>query len=240
MPALPTVLRVLPVVRKSAVANMVDDLLLLESAEREQCLYLRHYAWESRCFTFGYTQSLSWVREQVPTENRLLLRRPTAGGIVDHFHDFTYSLVVPATHPAFRTRACDLYREVHEAILDALKPLNCAAGLQPCVDVSAKATAPSVCFREPVVHDLVKLDGGAKIAGAAQKRTRMGLLMQGSIDRMLAPPVENSLFWTAFVTALANRFTCKGCQAEFPEFSATRSRELHEMLKSEAWQHKRR
>ena len=65
---------------------------------------------------------------------------------------------------------------MHKAIRDALAEEGKAAEL-------VRASAPKisdVCFANPVRHDLIS--GGRKLAGAAQRRTRRGVLQQGSIQ----------------------------------------------------------
>jgi len=60
----------------------------------------------------------------------------------------------------------------------------------------------SVCFIKPELHDIVRVDDRRKIAGAAQKRTRQGLLLQGSISRDAAPEVRD---WNALATAFTDQ-----------------------------------
>ena len=66
-------------------------------------------------------------------------------------------------------------RESYEAIHRIVAALLPGAEL-----ASADSTANAACFARPVVYDV--LVSGAKVAGAAQRRTRHGLLHQGSIQ----------------------------------------------------------
>ena len=50
----------------------------------------------------------------------------------------------------------------------------------------AGPAAPGVCFQKAELYDVIDPTTGAKIAGAAQKRNKHGLLFQGSIWRPAA------------------------------------------------------
>lgn len=73
----------------------------------------------------------------------------------------------------------DSYRIFHEAMLPMLAALGVAAELKsdetPNVD-----RATMKCFVSPSKFDIVA-EAGSKYAGAAQRRTRNGILHQGSI-----------------------------------------------------------
>lgn len=127
-----------------------------------------------------------------------LVRRLTGGGIVDHRNDWTYALIIHASLPSAQTPATELYERVHRAIAQALTALQIETRLAPCpktcttVDpISSKILQSSKsdgghhasqCFVTPAANDVLRPDG-RKIAGAAMKRNRNGLLIQGSIDR---------------------------------------------------------
>ncbi|HEY5080085.1 MAG TPA: lipoate--protein ligase family protein, partial [Opitutaceae bacterium] len=178
-------LEVLPERTGGASENMASDFLMLQRYPRESVARYRHYGWRSPSFTFGYSQKISFVREQLPPGQTFdLCRRPTGGGVVDHRDDWTYSLVIPRGHPFEEARATQSYRAIHEALAGALK----AAGV-PVVLKSVSDPAPGeepggpagVCFERAETFDVVHGSTGAKIAGGAQKRNKRGLLFQGSI-----------------------------------------------------------
>src|SRR5690606_12781101 len=108
--------------------------------------------------------------------------RPTGGGIVDHRDDWTYALVLPRNHPLEEVRATSSYRAVHEALAGAMREQGVPAALKPATD-PAEDSLPGVCFQRAEVFDVVEEHSGNKIAGAAQKRNKHGLLFQGSIGR---------------------------------------------------------
>ena len=159
--------------------NMALDEALLEAMPRLKYPVLRFYGWTEPAASFGYFQKYSEVETLTPL--RPLVRRPTGGGIVPHDADWTYSLVWPASHPWYSLLAVESYRRVHEWIQAALAKLNFHTEL---AEQTVK-TGPGQCFAGFERFDL--LYKARKIAGAAQRRTRQGLLIQGSVQ----PPSSN-------------------------------------------------
>jgi lipoyl(octanoyl) transferase len=154
--------------------NMALDEALLQAAPRLGGPVLRFYGWTEPAASFGYFQKHADI-ERI-TELRPLVRRPTGGGLVPHDADWTYSLVFPPDNDWYSLRATDSYHRVHEWIRAAFAMLNLAAALAP----ACRKTLPGQCFQGYEKSDL--LWGGRKIAGAAQRRTRDGLLIQGSVQ----------------------------------------------------------
>src|SRR5262245_33466179 len=102
--------------------NMALDEALLESMPRLDQPVLRFYGWTEPAASFGYFQKFAEV--QRATHLRPLVRRPTAGGIVPHDADWTYSLAFPATHQWYSFRAEESYRRAHEWIQTAFAKLT--------------------------------------------------------------------------------------------------------------------
>ena len=72
------VLEILPTRTAGAAENMAVDFLLLQRYPRERAPRFRHYEWRAPAFTFGYSQKIAFVREQLPPgETFDLCRRPT-------------------------------------------------------------------------------------------------------------------------------------------------------------------
>jgi len=179
----PANLAVLPVRTAGAAEHMAIDFLLLQRSPELRPRF-RHYEWSRPAFTFGYGQKISWVRGQLPAgETVELCRRPTGGGLVDHRGDWTYALVIPRGHPLEAERASVSYRLIHECLAAALQSQGVAAALQTLA--AGSETPDGVCFQKPELSDVLA-PGGAKIAGAAQKRNKRGLLFQGSVWRPAA------------------------------------------------------
>jgi lipoate-protein ligase A len=154
--------------------NMAWDEALLEAAPRLGRAVLRFYGWTEPAATFGYFQKFAEVERL--TKLRPLIRRPTGGGLVPHDADWTYSLAFPAGDPWHKLKAVESYRRVHEWIQAAFADAGLATELAPC----CRKEAPGQCFAGAEQFDVLRQ--GRKIAGAAQRRTRDGLLIQGSIQ----------------------------------------------------------
>jgi lipoyl(octanoyl) transferase len=160
-----------------AAFNMALDEALLEAMPRLGKPVLRFYGWTQPAATFGYFQKFAEVERA--TLLRPLVRRPTGGGIVPHDADWTYSLAFPRNHEWYSLRAVESYRCVHEWIQAAFARLNVPIELASC----CKKSMPGQCFVGHEKSDL--LWQGEKIAGAAQRRNKCGLLIQGSVQPQL-------------------------------------------------------
>ena len=154
--------------------NMALDEALLENAARIGRPVLRVYGWTEPAASFGYFQKFADVERA--TSLRPLIRRPTGGGIVPHDADWTYSFIVPPGHEWHLLKAEESYRRIHAWIQTAFARLKIETELAP----SAKKSAPGQCFVGHEKFDLLWL--GKKIAGAAQRRNKLGLLIQGSVQ----------------------------------------------------------
>ena len=162
---------------RSAAANMAIDEALLEAAKVPS---IRFYQWETSALSFGYFGKFVDVVDYAP--ERDLVRRWTGGGIVFHGEDLTYSIVVPASDPIFAESSMSLYEKIHRALADALAERGQRATVAAIGDRGAGVSDIGYnehCFANPVRADVML--NGRKIAGAAQRRTRAGLLHQGSI-----------------------------------------------------------
>jgi lipoate-protein ligase A len=158
---------------------MAFDEAMLETASRLGHPVLRFYGWTEPAATFGYFQKYAEIERA--TRLRPLVRRPTGGGIVPHDADWTYSLVAPPNHEWHSLKAEESYRRIHEWIQAAFAKLKINTELASC----CKKSASGQCFVGHEKSDL--LWHGRKIAGAAQRRNKLGLLIQGSVQ---PPPVS--------------------------------------------------
>ena len=102
--------------------------------------------------------------------------------MVPHGDDFTYSLLIPANAWTARIVAAESYRVIHEALRAVLSEARIAAEIVS-MDESKVSQA---CFENPVRYDI--LVAGRKAAGAAQRRSRLGLMHQGSVQGLSLPP----------------------------------------------------
>jgi lipoyl(octanoyl) transferase len=169
-----------------AAFNMALDEALLEAMPRLGKPVLRFYGWTERAASFGYFQKYAEVERA--TLLRPLVRRPTGGGIVPHDTDWTYSLAFPTSHDWYSLKAEESYRSVHEWIQRAFAKLEIEtelARVRQSAIANRQSAIPSQCFAGHEKSDV--LWRGQKIAGAAQRRTRAGLLIQGSVQ---PPPLS--------------------------------------------------
>lgn len=202
------ILEILPTRTAGAAENMAIDFLLLQRypATRAAAPRFRHYEWRRPAFTFGYSQKIAFVREQLAktvgdeAASLDLCRRPTGGGVVDHREDWTYALVIPRGHPLEELRATQSYRAVHEALAGALRAQGVDAVVKLCEPSpeACDASVAGVCFQRAEAFDVVHAPTGVKIAGAAQKRNKHGLLFQGSIWRPVAERAVDAIDWDRF------------------------------------------
>jgi len=149
---------------------MACDEALLQVAETP---VLRVFRWAAPWVSFGYFGSLREATDARP--DLPACRRWTGGGVVIHENDFTFALVAPRSEAWARLRPAESYRALHLAATDAL----CAAGIDASV-FDGRPAGGTECFAGPTRFDVMR--GGTKIAGGAQRRTKRGLLHQGSIQ----------------------------------------------------------
>ena len=157
--------------------NMALDEALLENAATLGQPVLRFYDWTEPCATFGYSQKIAAI--EAATDLRPLIRRCTGGGLVPHDGDWTYSLIFPPDHEWAGLTATESYRRIHELLQTAFAKLGIRATLADC----CRRPRPGECFAGHELHDL--LWQNKKIAGAAQRRNRHGLLIQGSVQPLV-------------------------------------------------------
>lgn len=191
--------------------NMAVDQAWLELSGTP---VLRVYDWDQSTVTIGYAQSLAKLGDALP--GWPVIRRWTGGGVVLHENDETYSVIVPSSHPWAETRPLDSYRLIHAALAEALV----AAGFHGCrLAGSEDLIENPFCFVAPALHDVVR--GKVKIAGAGQRRGKLGLLHQGSVQQVDVKPE----FWREWASSLAKEVTFVN---ELPPSIAARAQELVE------------
>ncbi|MCP5534696.1 MAG: hypothetical protein H7A51_00505 [Akkermansiaceae bacterium] len=168
---------------RTGFENMAVDQLLLERLGDHPVL--RVYHWSEPTVSFGYFLALKDAQSAFPSSGSCPLtyvRRWTGGGIVDHRIDVTYTLAIPRGHALSAARGAESYRVIHQALESTLKQLHEPVRLT-AVDGGDGGLA---CFTNPVAYDLINHQG-EKIAGAGQRRTRYGLLHQGSLITQVEP-----------------------------------------------------
>jgi lipoate-protein ligase A len=93
-----------------------------------------------------------------------------------------------------------------------------------------------VCFTRAEIHDVVNPTTGAKIAGAAQKRSKQGMLFQGSIARSaVSPALDWQKFEELLVANLAKALGLAPVRSPWPELSEDEVAALTEQYSTEEW-----
>jgi lipoate-protein ligase A len=165
---------------RSPMLNMaIDEVLLQEIASLQKPL-LRIYGWNCPAVSIGYVQKYS----AAPPEGYTIIRRPTGGGIVFHDIDLTYTIIVPFGHWIEKQNRLESYHIFHRIVIMALASLNITSSLVKSETESVDRSTMS-CFTSPTRYDVVSNSSSnasqTKLAGAAQRRTKHGILHQGSI-----------------------------------------------------------
>jgi len=211
----------------SPAANMAVDEALLRQLPLSKTPVLRIYGWDRPCSSIGYFQPAAEAIPGLP-----FVRRYTGGGLVDHREDLTYTVVLPRSHALARVSMGESYSALHEGVAEALVQI----GLDAELAAEPDAVESSACFQKAVCHD-VKV-GPRKVAGAAQRRTREGMLHQGSV--LLPDPDLQTALREALPGAMVEALEI-GFRDSFvdPEEAEMASGLEHDRYATEAWNHQR-
>lgn len=191
--------------------NMAVDQAWLEQSDLP---VLRVYTWDQPTVTIGYAQNLAKLQDALP--GWPVIRRWTGGGVVMHQEDFTYSVIVPASHPWAETPAVESYRVIHGSLAESLS----AHGHPGCrLALPEDLVDGPFCFVAPALHDVIR--GPVKVAGAGQRRGRLGFLHQGSVQQVRIAQE----FWPQWAAQLAREVVVV---RELPEKVRERAVELAE------------
>lgn len=179
--------------KASAQTHMDIDSRSLQTISDTHQPILRFYDWAHPSATYGYfIQPTDFLDLAEAKQMGLDLgRRPTGGGIVFHLTDVAFSVIVPATHPAYSVNTLENYAFVNRHVVQALKKLH--QNVHPTLLVQETMASDSMsqhfCMAKPTIYDVML--GNKKVGGAAQRRTRNGFLHQGTIS--IAMPDEKLL-----------------------------------------------
>lgn len=236
-------LHTLPVRTAGAAENMALDFLLLQRYPEPAAARFRHYEWRTQAFTFGLSQAMDYIRANLPSsaetgegksgERFDLCRRPTGGGLVDHRNDWTFCLVIPRGHALFDAPATQAYRDVHAALAAAMQTLGQPVALQDKRHPTEEG--PTICFERPELYDVLNTATGLKIAGAAMKRNKNGLLLQGSIEKSRVGAIDWEQFQEHFETELAKTLGATRTPTPWPELNESEVEGLVEQYSSPEW-----
>lgn len=164
---------------------------------------LRFYRWEPPCVSLGRNQDLDNPRHghiDQDAAKRLgvdIVRRPSGGRAILHYHDLTYALVMPAES--------DDISGSHKVIAGGLANGLRLLGVPVDDDLSVMPAErnPADCFAAVAGADLQAR--GAKVMGSAQRRSGRALLEHGTLYLTSPDPLYSEVFGQPFgdsVTAL--------------------------------------
>lgn len=171
--------------KASASFIMQKDASLLENLSSP---ILHLYEWANDAATYGYfTKPEQFINLERAKELKLdLAKRPTGGGIVFHICDLAFSVLIPTGHPKFSLNTLENYALINESVIQVIRklhkgPLSLLPEELSPLDLSCK----QFCMAKPTKYDV--MIHGKKIGGASQRRTKLGLLHQGTIAIALLP-----------------------------------------------------
>ena len=191
-------------VAHSPTLNMALDEQAFNDCRTNDDPVLRFYSWDRPSISIGYFQGYaSSLRARYS-----VVRRPTGGGIVLHDRDITYSVIVPSHHWFFEVNRHESYKIISSIILNSLSRFGIKGilsdGKRPCMCTDRSSQN---CFSNPTKFDVLVEE--QKIAGAAQKRNRKGLLHQGSIDLNNLPNIDSDKLKDSLVNEFEHFFFCQ-------------------------------
>ncbi len=161
-------------IARSPFLNMaIDEILIDKVVQSLDKPILRFYDWNTPSISIGYSQTFP-----KSDDKHAVVRRFTGGGVVFHDSDITYSVAVPQTHPICHLNRHDSYKFFHIAIMDFFSSFGVRSELSPESSVCENRKVMR-CFVSPSKYDIISEN--TKLAGAAQRRGRKGILHQGSI-----------------------------------------------------------
>lgn len=172
-------------VPSSPMLNMQRDAELLASLESQPRAVLHFYRWACSSATYGhFVRPSKWIDLEAARRIGLMLaRRPTGGGIIFHTSDLAFSVLIPRSHALYSGETLQSYRNINRLVLEAIRDvIGRQPELSPRHGSALDEACRQFCMATPTIYD-VMLDG-RKVGGAAQRRTKWGILHQGSIALM--------------------------------------------------------
>ncbi|MCH9612961.1 MAG: Octanoyltransferase LipM [Chlamydiia bacterium] len=170
----------------SAQENMeADQRRLLDIGPGKRPI-LNFYEWKKPTVTYGcFVNPSDYLKlDQLEKRGIELAKRPSGGGIIFHLWDVAFSVVLPSDHPLYTEETLKNYEGINRAVKEAVE--RTADFIAPNLlegDPSGRFETERFCMAKPTIYDVML--NGAKIAGAAQRKKKNGLLHQGTISCFL-------------------------------------------------------
>ena len=161
---------------RSGAENMARDAGLMDRARETGEAVLSVYSWEKPTLSLGRNQAAAgkYDLEALNERDIDVVRRPTGGRALLHWHEVTYSVTAPIDDDSLGVS----YRRINGILLEGLSRLGVRA-FESNGDGPTPSPGELPCFSAPANGELVA--GGAKLVGSAQYRERGALLQHGSI-----------------------------------------------------------
>ena len=142
---------------------------------------LRLYRWNQPAISLGRRQQPDDLPPSILKERLPLVRRPTGGGAVIHrLDELTYAFCTSHSDLPPGVLLREMPRFLHRSLLEIVVSRHWIPAEDLHVIESNRSGPAALCFLYPVCGDLLYL--GRKVAGAALRVWRDGILVQGSIQ----------------------------------------------------------
>jgi lipoate---protein ligase len=168
----------------SAIDSMQLDAQWITALSTFERPRIRFYDWERKSITYGhFIDSNKWLTAgSVEHLGFDIARRPTGGGLIFHYNDFSYTVAIPSHHPKFSQNVLSNYHLINSALLEAVSHIQGSFCLQEQSNRDSKFT--QFCMATATQYDLIY--GGRKLGGSAQRKTAHGFVHQGTL--FITPP----------------------------------------------------
>lgn len=171
-----------------AEAIMAKDARLLDDLDPEGPCLLHFYEWDGPSATYGYFIRPEQILnlENLKKNGLQIARRPTGGGVIFHLTDLSFSVFLPALYPRLSLNPLDNYSLINRQAALAIIEFTSQSIHPQLLEQKSECIQRSChfCMAKPTQYDL--MIEGKKVGGAAQRRTKRGLLHQSSLN-LLSP-----------------------------------------------------
>lgn len=160
----------------------VDEALAEAVATGESPPVLRLYRWHPPCLSLGASQPFTVADADFCSRHGVdLVRRPTGGRAVLHYHELTYLVAAPLGECLGTRELQGAYTAICRALVAGLRRLGVDARLAeaaPAADL-IRPTQAIPCFIGPAPGEVTAT--GRKLVGSAMRRVGDAILQHGSI-----------------------------------------------------------
>ena len=171
--------------KASALEQMAHDQRLIDELSRLKRPVFRLYRFKKKSITYGYFQNIHNLIncERAQALGFDVARRPTGGGALFHWADFSFTVAMPAHHHCFSDEVLANYHLINETLLDALVSIDAFSHLCLYGSEKKQQNVSHFCMARPSKYDLTWQ--GKKIGGSSQRKTKFGFVHQSSLFLLL-------------------------------------------------------